>query len=104
MNTGKSWIAFTFAALVLLVWTVGPTMAAEKPNILFIHVDQMHWQAMSAYGNPHVKTPALDRMAAHARSLGAHAIVAVRFNTVEVMQGAAEMLAYGTGVIVEEES
>jgi choline-sulfatase len=36
----------------------------QPPNILFIHVDQMHWQAMSAYGNPHVTTPALDRMAA----------------------------------------
>jgi len=35
-----------------------------RPNILFIHVDQMHWQAMSAYGNPYVKTPAMDRMAA----------------------------------------
>ena len=36
----------------------------DRPNILFIHVDQMHFQAMSAYGNPHVKTPAMDRMAA----------------------------------------
>jgi choline-sulfatase len=37
---------------------------ANRPNILFIHVDQMHWQAMSAYGNKDVKTPNLDRMAA----------------------------------------
>jgi len=36
---------------------------AGRPNILFIHVDQMHFQAMSACGNPHVRTPALDRMA-----------------------------------------
>ena len=36
----------------------------KRRNILFIHVDQMHWQAMSAYGNPHVKTPAMDRIAA----------------------------------------
>jgi arylsulfatase A-like enzyme len=36
----------------------------KRPNILFIHVDQMHFQAMSAYGNPYVKTPAMDRMAA----------------------------------------
>ena len=35
----------------------------KKTNILFIHVDQMHFQAMSAYGNPLVKTPAMDRMA-----------------------------------------
>jgi arylsulfatase A-like enzyme len=36
----------------------------KRPNILFIHVDQMHWEAMSAYGNKHVKTPNLDRIAA----------------------------------------
>lgn len=36
----------------------------HRRNILFIHVDQLHWQALSAYGNPHVKTPSLDRMAA----------------------------------------
>jgi arylsulfatase A-like enzyme len=32
----------------------------KRPNILFIHVDQMHFQTMSAYGNPHVKTPVMD--------------------------------------------
>ncbi len=36
----------------------------KRPNILFIHVDQMHWEAMSAYGNKYVKTPSLDRIAA----------------------------------------
>ena len=35
----------------------------KRPNILFIHVDQMHWQAMSAYGNPYVKTPEMERIA-----------------------------------------
>ena len=32
----------------------------KRPNILFIHVDQMHWQAVSAYGNPYIKTPAME--------------------------------------------
>jgi uncharacterized protein YbjQ (UPF0145 family) len=40
----------------------------------------------------------LDRMAAEAKRLGADAIVAVRFVTAPVMQGAAELLAYGTAV------
>ena len=44
---------------------------AKRPNILFIHVDQMHWQAVSAYGNAHVKTPAMDRMAAEGCSFRA---------------------------------
>jgi uncharacterized protein YbjQ (UPF0145 family) len=46
---------------------------------------------------------ALDRMAAQARALGADAVVCVRFNTVEVMSTAAEMVAYGTAVTLNSE-
>jgi uncharacterized protein YbjQ (UPF0145 family) len=41
---------------------------------------------------------ALQRMLEDAKKLGADAIVNVRFTTSQVMQGAAEMLAYGTAV------
>lgn len=41
---------------------------------------------------------ALKRMLMDAQRLGAHAVVNVRFNTSQVTQGAAEMLAYGTAV------
>lgn len=44
---------------------------------------------------------ALDRMADEARSLGAHAIVDVRFSTSDIAQGAAEILVYGTAVKLE---
>ena len=44
---------------------------------------------------------ALDRMMAEAEKLGANAIVAVRFGTAEMMQSAAEILAYGTAVVIE---
>lgn len=40
----------------------------------------------------------LDRMVAEAQSLGADGVVAIRFVTAPVMQGAAELLAYGTAV------
>jgi uncharacterized protein YbjQ (UPF0145 family) len=43
----------------------------------------------------------IDRMAAEAQQLGANAIVAARFSTSEIMKGAAELLAYGTAVVVE---
>lgn len=46
---------------------------------------------------------ALDRMVEEAQSLGANAIVEIRFSTSEVMSGAAELLAYGTAVVVEDE-
>ena len=41
---------------------------------------------------------AIDRMISDARSLGADAIIGIRFTTSSVMQGAAELLAYGTAV------
>ena|SRR5512144_444439 len=44
---------------------------------------------------------ALDRMTEEAKGLGANAIVGVRFSTSEVATHAAEILAYGTAVVVE---
>ncbi len=43
----------------------------------------------------------LDRMVEEAESLGANAIIGVRFTTSMIMQSASEILAYGTAVIVE---
>ncbi len=44
---------------------------------------------------------ALDRMKEEATALGANAIITVRFTTTSIMQGAAELLVYGTAVICE---
>ncbi len=44
---------------------------------------------------------AIDRMCEEAKKLGANAIVGMRFSTAEVMVHAAEILAYGTAVVVE---
>ena len=43
---------------------------------------------------------ALDRMMENAKAMGANAVVNVRFGTSMVMSGAAEILAYGTAVII----
>jgi uncharacterized protein YbjQ (UPF0145 family) len=45
---------------------------------------------------------ALDRMVAEARSLGADAVVEVRFSTAQIMPSADELLAYGTAVVVAD--
>jgi uncharacterized protein YbjQ (UPF0145 family) len=45
---------------------------------------------------------AIDRMVEQAQSLGADAIVGMRFSTSMVMGGAAELLAYGTAVVLGE--
>ena len=46
---------------------------------------------------------ALDRMCAQAEALGANAVCCLRFSSSEIVQGAAELLAYGTAVILAEE-
>lgn len=46
---------------------------------------------------------AIDRMVEEAEGLGANAILMIRFSTAEVMTGAAELMAYGTAVVVEDE-
>lgn len=45
---------------------------------------------------------ALDRMVQEARDLGANAVLGLRFSTFYVTQGTAEIMAYGTAVVVED--
>lgn len=45
---------------------------------------------------------AIGRMVEDAKSKGANAIVAMRFASSAVMQGASEFVAYGTGVVLED--
>ena len=46
---------------------------------------------------------AIDRMVEEAERIGANAIVDIHFTTSMVMTSAAELLAYGTGVVIEDE-
>jgi len=43
----------------------------------------------------------IDRMVENAEEMGANAIVTLRFTTSSIMGGAAELLAYGTAVVIE---
>jgi len=45
---------------------------------------------------------AIRRMIVDAEDLGANAVINVRFTTSMVMQGCAEILAYGTAVTIEK--
>ncbi len=46
---------------------------------------------------------AFDLMLQHAAELGANAVIGMRYDATEVMQGVTEVLAYGTAVYVEKE-
>jgi uncharacterized protein YbjQ (UPF0145 family) len=47
---------------------------------------------------------AYELMLQHAAQHGANAVVAMRYDATEIMQGVTEVLAYGTAVIVERNS
>jgi uncharacterized protein YbjQ (UPF0145 family) len=47
------------------------------------------------------RNDSFDLMLRHAEQLGANAVVGIRYDATEVMQGVTEVLAYGTAVVVE---
>jgi len=47
---------------------------------------------------------AISRMVQQAESIGASAIINIRFSTSNITAGASELLAYGTAVILEQRS
>lgn len=44
---------------------------------------------------------ALEQMLEHARALGANAVIGLRYDATEIMDGVTEVLCYGTAVLVE---
>lgn len=48
------------------------------------------------------RNDAFELMMQHARDLGANAVISMRYDANEVMNGITEVLAYGTAVLVEK--
>jgi len=48
------------------------------------------------------RNDAFERMLQHAGELGANAVIGVRYDATEIMQGVTEVLAYGTAVVAEK--
>jgi len=51
------------ALLGCLLWTCS-AVAADRPNILFLFADDQRADTIAAWGNPHIRTPHLDRLVA----------------------------------------
>ena len=49
------------------------------------------------------RADALELVLQHARALGANAVIGLRYDATEVMQGVTEVLCYGTAVVVAPE-
>jgi uncharacterized protein YbjQ (UPF0145 family) len=52
----------------------------------------------------HARQEAYDLMVQHAQQIGANAVIGMRYDANEVMDGVTEVLAYGTAVIIEKEA
>lgn len=50
----------------------------------------------------HARSEAFELMEQHAEQIGANAILGVRYDANEVMDGITEVLAYGTAVVVQK--
>jgi uncharacterized protein YbjQ (UPF0145 family) len=49
----------------------------------------------------HARAEAFDLMIQHAQQMGANAVIGMRYDANDVMEGITEVLAYGTAVMVE---
>jgi uncharacterized protein YbjQ (UPF0145 family) len=47
------------------------------------------------------RAEAFEMMVAHAEQLGANAVVGIRYDATELMQGVTEMVCYGTAVVAQ---
>jgi len=47
------------------------------------------------------RAEAFEMMVAHAEQLGANAVVGIRYDATELMQGVTEMVCYGTAVVTQ---
>jgi uncharacterized protein YbjQ (UPF0145 family) len=48
------------------------------------------------------RAEAYQELVEHAQAMGANAVIAMRYESNEIMDGVTEVLAYGTAVVVEE--
>ena len=55
---------------------------------------------LTELANEQVRNEAMNRLEEHAVQMGANAILAMRFDSSELMQNTNEIVAYGTAVVV----
>ncbi len=77
--------------------------AAPVPDDVFAKMKNMVGGELEEYTKifAECREQCLDRLVEHARAMGANAILGMRFCSGEITSGAAELLAYGTAVVIE---
>ena len=60
---------FLACALSCVLGSAAQGATAEKTNIVLIYIDNVGWGDLACYGNPIIKTPNMDRLAAQGARL-----------------------------------
>jgi len=55
--------SISFSSMLLLLVLCAPQMAAARPNVILVFIDDMGWGDYSCFGNAEVQTEHIDRMA-----------------------------------------
>src|SRR5262249_31708504 len=56
-------IRWALVSVLALAAAAPPARAADRPNVVFVLVDDIRWDAFGCMGHPWVKTPNIDRVA-----------------------------------------
>ncbi|MCP4814724.1 MAG: sulfatase-like hydrolase/transferase, partial [Planctomycetaceae bacterium] len=60
----SSTLAAKLLSLAFILGLVGsPLMAADRPNIILIFIDDLGWKDIGCYGNDFIDTPHIDQLA-----------------------------------------
>ena len=86
-------------AFLSATWTEQPSLErlAEHLGLSPAHCQKLFRRWCGLSPKEFVQAITID----HARGLGANAVVGLRYDATEVMQGVTEVLCYGTAVLVE---
>jgi len=84
----------------VVIETQSPSQTGELTETFREYRLRIFHFALQKVGN---REHSLDRLVTEAKSLGANAVVCLRFMTSQVAPNMAELLAYGTAVVIEDE-
>ena len=87
-----------FFIVIVIQWSGARTFMAGLKNIV--------GGELTAYTEllEESRQEAMNRMISKAQSIGANAVVGIRFSTSNIAQGASELFVYGSAVVVEKNS
>ena len=86
----RTLFVFTIAGLFLIVGTIGAALQTMVGGDITLLTELCE----------RTRTDAFEQMMSHAAALGANAVIGIRYDATEVMDGVTEVLCYGTAVTI----